>query len=400
MLVLVLILGLEACGDPHPEPVPAKPSEVDASVAPTTLVWTQPAEMPDDGTVLDLVGWNGSAIAVGRAVGGQASTGGVWRETVDGSWKSAGGHGLIARFGPDRVLALSDRLVLVAEPLDLNCRTGGACAPPSTIWTSEDGLAWEPADGTPLDGATIRTAVSDGAGAVLAGEAGGSARLWFSSDGSAWDPVQESLFEGNAVSDVDQRDGVYVAVGSLGKVSRYGVTGDSESTPAAWWSTDGLDWNDAQVDAIEAPGAEITSVTAFDGGFLAIGSDPKIDPAVGSSPLVGWLSSNGRSWERLGEVGTALPDATLFAAAEGGVVAFGRSQRPDTGDALATWFSSDGHEWRELDNVAPAPGIPDVSQSVSGRPVVESVFSVPGAIEVVGLPSGPHGELVWRVELQ
>ena len=97
--------------------------------------------------------------------------------------------------------------------------------------------------------------------------------------------------------------------------------------------------------AMGRSGAEVTGITAFDGGFVAVGRELINDSGVGDqgAPMI-WVSRDGTAWDAA-EIGADMENArdlqTVFTAADGSLVAVGSA----TGDETPAWRSTDGRTW-------------------------------------------------------
>ena len=90
-----------------------------------------------------------------------------------------------------------------------------------------------------------------------------------------------------------------------------GQTGDGRSTRAAvWTSTDGLDWSKVPVTP-ELKSARMTMATAFDGGFVAVGSEVREKSGATGKRVAIWQSPDGLTWQRatVERPGSTSPEA-------------------------------------------------------------------------------------------
>jgi len=106
-------------------------------------------------------------------------------------------------------------------------------------------------------------------------------RIWMSEDGKTWTESDVTLGGRAFVHDLAWRDGRFVAVGGFD-------VGD----PAAWTSTDGLEW-ETVVPSGEWESVDLISVDVGPGGWIVLG---KLSDSTGS---VGWTSTDGLCWEDL-----------------------------------------------------------------------------------------------------
>jgi len=105
--------------------------------------------------------------------------------------------------------------------------------------------------------------------------------IWHSEDGHDWAQSGSPLESRAFVYDLAWRDGRFVAVGGL-----------DVADPAAWTSTDGLEWESL------LPGeswgeVDLVAVEAGRGGWIVVGKLSE------SSGFAGWTSPDGVCWEAL-----------------------------------------------------------------------------------------------------
>lgn len=226
------------------------------------------------------------------------------------------------------------------------------------VWTSEDGLAWQPWTGeelhsglvfagpdgmTTLDVEELPTTEETGFSEVAAVAAGGpgwvavgrheaDGRVWVSSDAQTWQRVEAPVFTGAWLGDVAAGGPGLVAVGGF-----HGIP-DGKEEAGVWVSTDGLQWDRVDSTALgdEKALASVT-VNPADGSLLAFGTR-----AV-------WASPDGYEWTAVHHrdnvvwlsqppphADTVWVEDTVFAA--GGDVAFSLWASADRG---ATWVRHD-----------------------------------------------------------
>ena len=261
---------------------------------------------------------------------------------------------------PARIVPVGDTLLAVGH------NPWGPSAP--KLWRTEDGLSW-----SPLDSPTWREAlatnelISMAAGptgvVVVAAEgttAGanpqGPPLIIHSSDGLNWDRLDlSSVFDNAYFRDVTTYPGGFVIVGRVGEAEVRGGQ-PPVGVPAAWTSPDGLTWLAAEVEGSEATGAELFTVVAGADGLFATGRQTDTIELSGQGPRSGWASTDGRSWQLLGEMGTDLPLAIDLPVATGypanvdgdgaHMLMFGRESCKT--DELSAWTSLDGVTWTQL----------------------------------------------------
>jgi hypothetical protein len=235
-------------------------------------------------------------------------------------------------------------------------------------WTTRDGATWDRHEVAILgDGAEFErmTSVAAGPHGFLAGGSVGPevgerhARFWTSGDGVAWQPVPDdaAAFANAEVRAVSAFQGGFVAVGLLG-------TTQEPTGAVAWTSPDGLVWERHESAAFEG-GAAVAVVAAPFGGLVAVGST--IDRHEASA----WLSSDGRSWtkaprEPSRQFGKGYIWMRDVVAVDDVLVAVGdfQSLQRATG---TVWTSSDGLRW-ERSPVAPVMEQVDLYAISSGGP--------------------------------
>jgi hypothetical protein len=206
----------------------------------------------------------------------------------------------------------------------------------TTIWRSTDGATWTSNSAASMSFAGYDTLAGNASGAVaILSETG----LAFGRNGRNWQTV--SLPGGTAmdVVSVAAFGSGFVAVGATG------TTPGSES-PAAWWSTDGLHWTRATIQA--DPGAGFIDVQTGASGLAAMTHSGGVP---GTSSF--WTSRDGRSWtisqaDPLGTIGTGEGMGGVNGLFSGdGTRLLGYGTITDTGPT-EYWISLDGTHWTKL----------------------------------------------------
>ncbi len=247
----------------------------------------------------------------------------------------------------------------------------------AAIWTSNDGVGWERARSLPdVDGVYLLDLIGTDEGFLAVGYRSNfpstldEAVVWRSSDGTAWHavPDQPSLVGGGHMAEVAEEKGRYVAVG----------VDDAHGALAAWTSNDGQQWTDAQA-PVGGPGSSIADITAFGGGFIAVGQDIQQTGEVGAV----WRSSDGTSWQRVrADFGpgalTGLTQLSDQLVAVGG-----------DGERATAWASDDGQSWR----ARPAP---PTSGLVALTTEGSDLFVAPGQPTTAQLWRSSDGGSSWR----
>jgi hypothetical protein len=175
-----------------------------------------------------------------------------------------------------------------------------AFADSGAVFTSTDGLSWDPAlDATAAEVGDGLLEVADYGGSLWAFSEATSANedefppvdVWRTDDGVAWVrlgtvPESQGTFDARA------------AVGPRGMVLLLAVApSDDVFAWVAWQSVDGTSWQRATYSP-----TEITDILADDGGFIAVGHNYPADGcAVDETENVGvtWTSVDGLKWRQM-----------------------------------------------------------------------------------------------------
>lgn len=326
-------------------------------------------------------------VAVGVSVDGSRRDGLVWGSPDGLAWtRILEGQDVFDDVSLNSVTAYGEGLFAVGT-FDSGTDVDAA------VWSSDDGLAWDrvSASDSALGGAgdQIMVSVAPFAGGLVAvGESftfsrGSEAAVWTSSEGTHWSRVAPagSMFEDSIMIDVTVFGDLLVAVG---------VTFSNSGPDAAvWTSTDATNWTRIAHDPSVFGGngdQTMTSVTSSDGRLTAVGYDQ-----IGLGDAAVWTSTDANTWTRIphdefvfggGEDGGA--QMTSVEAYGGGFVAAGLQQIAGEMDALM-WLSPDGLAWRRIITDPEIFGSRDqqriASLAVGGKTVV--------AVGLVG-PSGVH----------
>ncbi len=248
------------------------------------LVWTSVdgmswSRVPDEEAIFGGPGeqWIGGVtaggpgvVAVGWELVGFGADAAVWT-SVDGiSWSRVpdeeGVFGGPGYNGMAAVTAGGPGVVAVGSAQ----QDGGQSA---AVWTSVDGLIWSR---VPHDDAVFGTAglwmygvTVGGPGLVAVGNDGeGGAAVWTSVNGLTWSrvPVDEAVFGGAGMSSVFVGGPGLVAVGSV-------ESEESDGGALVWTSVDGITWSRVPDDESVFGGGEMSSVTVWGRGVVAVGGD-------------------------------------------------------------------------------------------------------------------------------
>ncbi len=247
-----------------------------------------------------------------------------------------------------------DRFVVVGRR-DVPDSEGGSRYFPG-IWTSADGLRWQPADveGSDKEGLEIRDVTVGGPGLVAVGDdrTGDTVRaaVWLSTDGLRWARVHDDGFNPGRMWRVGATDQEIVAFGDdcLCIYSKQYLA-DGQGRRVNWTSPDGRDW----LRATNEPGVEVAkgvrTLVGVGGWLTAFVHDwDSVDAAT--RPVEVWRTRGRADWTKVGEL-PGSQGADVFHAAQGprGWVATGMTGSNEA----AAWISSDGIAW---DRSPTAPG--------------------------------------------
>lgn len=160
-------------------------------------------------------------------------------------------------------------------------------------------------------------------------------------------PLQTAGFDGGAViQSVTAGPEGFVAAGSADR---------RQQEPAVWFSTDGLEWRRAPLEAPGRPGPDAAVAVAVAGskrGVVLFVSS--LSEAGDAGPISVYWSRTGRTWRR---VSSAVFDGAAIADAVGGprrLVAIGYEPLGFEIGRPYAWYSSDGRRWRRAE-------VPDTS---------------------------------------
>ncbi len=237
--------------------------------------------------------------SVNLAVGYDAGDAAVWQSPDGGlTWQRVeDATGVLGGAGEqtmNRVVATSREFVAVGY--DTSGGDGDAA-----VWTSTFGTDWFRVD--PVEsvfggpGEQRLRAVAGDIDLLVAGgfdDSGGDddAAVWFSESGQGWEHVahDEAALGGAG----DQQIAAIVA-GPEDRLVAVGYdSGGDGSDAAVWTSDDGHAWRRVAKQVFSKPGGqEMRFVTAWEGGFVAVGDDGQ-DAAV-------WFSPDGLTWEQPSE---------------------------------------------------------------------------------------------------
>lgn len=254
----------------------------------------------------------------------------------------------------------------------------GSDADGAAAWTSQDGVAWEPAEVVDADAAPSLVAVAfAGSGLAFGGDDLGTSPMWTSADGVSWQPAEggKAGVDGRVNAVVADGDG-WIAVGDIvddetgeafrgaiwtststdgrswevtkevslneGTVSDVAVAGDTAVVVGfdvaggkVWTSTGGGDYQAVPGKAFDV--ATIQGVATVDGDFVALGR--RLDDLR----PVAWTSPDGTTWTREDIAADAFAEEDEIhdlATFDDHVVAVGT-----TATGAGVWTSQDGRSW-------------------------------------------------------
>lgn len=245
--------------------------------------------------------------------------------------------------------------------------------PPVQFWTSPDGQTWRLSQ-VPSTGYPQAYAFGGNAG-VAVGSDGSQAAVWTSPDSQTWTRLSNppaltpsGQEAGLQLNHVVHGPAGYVALGELDMRTSQGDTGQA----LVVWSTDGRDWHRAPMTPFgDAEFANLTAVVVVDGRYVIAGDEGGSPNAPG--PTL-WTSTDGRAWT----VEPALanpPDVymDLVAGAHGALLA-GTGSGPLRGSQQCTlWASSDGLTWNAVGDCPEGLGSPGLVATPFGFAATEAV---------------------------
>lgn len=250
---------------------------------------------------------------------------------------------------------------------------GGVDASDAAIWTSPDGRTWSRVGdrGAFHDAAgplEIRAVGWTGERWLAAGFRGGivhplTAAFWISKDAETWQrlPDQPDFGDGRIEDLAVGRQGV-VAVGYEGEYRQ-------AREGAIWTSAEGLAWQ--RVTDPSLADGHVRGVTAYDDGFVAVGS--RLDDRAARA----WLSEDGRTWvaapddPALDNLGSKILMQDVTAIGDQ-LIAGGHLLAGTQYPTAVMWRSADGLTWQRAPDV-PAFGQGLVEGIASGGPGVVAV---------------------------
>ncbi len=281
---------------------------------------------------------NGTAVADGEqvAVGSADGYPAVWRRALGtSSWTLVSSLSLVS--GATGLATLSSVTHGSAGWL-------AAGTPGPVIFTSTDGINWQPAGGNivqDLSGVAAVATASGPVGYLIDGKlvaAGGVcvADDWFSTDLTSWTRAH------TAKPPTGSSQVLAVAAGLRGFVT----AGSHNGKPAVWTTSNGILWTiDVLPLPIGASSAVLQQVAINGNSVVALGQQTTV---TGTLPLAELSTDGGKTWQEVQFI-SAGPDTTVTAltAGPGGFTAAG--QFGSAGQlSAAIWRSPDGTSWTQL----------------------------------------------------
>jgi hypothetical protein len=313
---------------------PAPPSDAaSASVAtlPTTagerLRWVK-VDVPSalaagvaGGTFNAIFGWSHGYIAFHQSMGAGPVV--PWTSADGRTWKegtSMDATGLPYGVSVEDVAEGPAGMVAVGRPPGC-ADDGSGCMPkPATaIWTSTDGDVWSRLDMQRAFGGGVVGDVSAGPKGYMAlgpstDAMSASPEVWLSSNGTTWQRVDLS---GSSFADAFLARGMvlpdgYLIAGRVGTVAGHGSGYYPATTPAIWWSRDGLVWTSVALDGVKAAPEAEAAVTRITDATLAarvVSWDCRGPACVVEGADTTWTSTDGGVWTKA--QGRLLPQLTF-----------------------------------------------------------------------------------------
>jgi hypothetical protein len=365
-----------------PSPVAATPW--------SSLRWSAPATISGI-FPYDVVAWHGGYVAVGQGSGDGGTVDPVATSTDGVHWTTVDTGSSFSDY-PIRLAATPSHLIAIGNlQLPAGCPqgAGAVCTPAEAapVWTSTDARTWTRIDPQVFGAAYFGMIAAGPQGAVIEGQTvAGEPRLWFSPDGARWQRVSlPSSFAQAILDNVAATPQGFMAVGRVGQpdYGSGGVGGYGVGVPAAWWSADGLTWQEESVQGVKAAGAKLDAIAVGANGLLATGSDDTNAPRSGAA----WVSTDGKTWRRVSS--ESNPPCWDMTADGQHMVCIG--DVPPTGspstDSVAAWVSTDGLTWNRLSLLG------DVNDLPAGSTAIQRYVVAGDGVVVIG--SQGASQLGW-----
>jgi WD40 repeat protein len=281
------------------------------SAASVATVWTSddargwepstvdPASSGTGETMNAAVATEGGLVAVGQVEDGAEADAAVWRQ-VDGEWRRALPEAMAGeheQWAFDVVAGESGILVAGGENVWGEVRPRLWFSPDGETWTSVDGGAGGPLDGTGEE--SVRDVAAAGAGFVAVGsrriDNEQDGLVWYSADGQSWEQVSAPTLGGSGRQEV-----MTVAATDAGPVAGgySDADGNGQGDPVIWRSADGRTWTPAS-GALpmtdrrnSASDLAVRSISLAPQGLIAAGGNDW-------RPRVWHSTDNGKTWNEL-----------------------------------------------------------------------------------------------------
>src|ERR1035437_5682710 len=182
----------------------------------------------------------------------------------------------------------------------------GACgsADLDGLWTSSDGIAWQPVNTQKAFGqnAIAIPRISGGSAGYVAVAYKG-AGVWTSAEGRVWQPVALDApgFKNSKIDDGTAFSGGYVLAGTYGTLDCAVTTGPAPTLPpvtaAVWWSADAASWTRVSLPGAmsSSDGQSISVCRLSDRALMAIAS--KWNNTSQTSGQLACVTTDGRTWK-------------------------------------------------------------------------------------------------------
>jgi hypothetical protein len=328
---------------PTAPPTPAPPSwtDIEWSDPIVPFPYQPPAQGSQFGTTItinDIAEWNGGYVGVGTIDRDGACAEAGFFHSADGlhwdvTFRADSGEDHTPTMCPRFVAQVGNGLVALGQ---------------ERIWHSDDGIAWTELDNTSLrslwgpSSAEELVAMAAGPGGiVVVGQPTNTFEsiVAFSPDGREWTPIALPARESAIAWDATASHDGFVVVGRDGQPDETDInTRAGTGSPAAWVSTDGLSWSEADVPGTAVKGGVLTRVFPTAAGFFALGNDVGVTAHYEEIEAVGtWTSADGRSWQKIGTLESLVPQTAMLASDGTNLVA--------VRDGAPLGISTDGRDW-------------------------------------------------------
>ena len=213
----------------------------------------------------------------------------------------------------------------------------GSYASPSNgaAWVSPDLRHWTKAPAQDAFASTTFNAIAAGRGSFVAvGYQKSGRTMWTSSDGLHWTTVEDDrLFpvEATEIRAIVYTSGGFVAVGRIRQAA------------ATWTSPDGVSWS-LHSPIGDGSAIELVGLANGSSGVLSFGMGPTVQVAPNDyrSPMAGWTSSDGTTWQAGPESPALFGAYPYLVSTPGG---FAAAAMVGAGPTADLWTSRDGLDW-------------------------------------------------------